>query len=157
MWIKESNYNKKLINQIFMFLNFYLSIIWWFSYMLFLFFKSSEIESLNLTLIVFCIVVGSLVEVLRIYLGYSGNLKSNVLDSAGFLILTTFIQLPVHLYLLISLYNHFYIIHLIIQATALILLPMEIVINYLIIKSSLKERSLQFQMMYNTSNSTKIS
>lgn len=76
MWIKESNYQLKLANQIFLFLNLYTSIAWTLSTFYVLYHNSNELPSLNFPLICFC--VGCPVEGLRIYLGYSGNIRNNV-------------------------------------------------------------------------------
>lgn len=71
-----------------------------------------------------------------------------VLDLAGFLILSAFIEFPVHVYLLLSLYESLYHITLIAQSVQLMLLPLEVSLNFVIVRRSLHERNLQFQMMY---------
>jgi hypothetical protein len=73
------------------------------------------------------------------------------LDLAGFLILTTFIELPIHIYLLLSLFPTLRFLPFLIQTFQLSILPFEIFIDFFIIRSSLHERNLQFQMMM-TSN-----
>ena len=75
-----------------------------------------------------------------------------VLDLAGFLILSTFIEFPVHIYLLLSLYDSLHHITLTVQSVQLILLPIEMFLNFIIIRRSLHERNLQFQMIYGTEN-----
>ncbi|CRK90431.1 CLUMA_CG004192, isoform A [Clunio marinus] len=146
MWVKESNYQLKLANQIFLFVNIFMSIAWILSCFILFYFQSSFLLELNFPLI--CFAIGFPMETLRLYLGYSGNIKNNVLDIAGFLILTTFIELPIHIYLLISLQDMLHRIGFIIQCAQLILLPFEIVLNFIILRYSLHERNLQFQMMY---------
>lgn len=165
MWKKESQFDLKLLNQIFIFINLYSSIVWCIASVVVLYKDSFESASFNFPLICFCI--GCPVEGLRIYLGYSGNIRNDVrraiaklkllsthsfqvLDLAGFLILSTFIELPIHIYWLLSLYNTFYHIAFMIQTMQLILLPIEIIINFIIIRGSLHERNLQFQMMFGT-------
>lgn len=70
-----------------------------------------------------------------------------VVDLAGFLILTCFIQFPIHVYLLISLYESFSTIAFVIQTSVLSFLPFEILINFIIIRKSLRQLKLQYQMM----------
>lgn len=70
-----------------------------------------------------------------------------VVDLAGFLILTCFIQFPIHVYLLLSLYDSFSIIAFVIQTIALSFLPIEILVNFIIIRKSLRQLKLQYQMM----------
>lgn len=79
MWVKESNYQLKLVNQIFLFINLYTSIAWVVSTSIVLYRNTSEeylFSSLNFPLI--CFVIGCPVESLRIYLGFSGNIRNNV-------------------------------------------------------------------------------
>lgn len=76
-----------------------------------------------------------------------------VIDLAGFLILTSFIEFPVHAYLLLSLFDSFSTIAFIIQTISLSFLPFEILIYFIIIRKSLRLRNLQFQMMYNFEDS----
>lgn len=76
MWLKESSYQLKLINQIFLFINLYITSIWFSSVCYVLYHHSASLTSLNFPLI--CFIIGFPVEGLRIYLGYSGNLKNNV-------------------------------------------------------------------------------
>lgn len=78
MWIKESRFQLKLVNQIFLFCNVYTSLAWFVSTCFVLYFETpnDEDSSLNFRLICFCI--GFPVEILRLYLGYSGNIRNNV-------------------------------------------------------------------------------
>lgn len=78
MWVKESRYQLKLVNQIFLFINVNTSIAWFASSCVIIYHKPEDDQDspLNFPLICFCI--GFLVEGLRLYLGYSGNLKNNV-------------------------------------------------------------------------------
>lgn len=78
MWIKESRFQLKLVNQIFLFCNVYTSLAWFASSCFVLYYKApmDEGSSLNFRMICFCI--GFPVEVLRLYLGYSGNIRNNV-------------------------------------------------------------------------------
>lgn len=76
MWQKISNYKIKLVNQILLFLNLYLSTVWFFSICVTIYHLSTETIQLSFPLICFCI--GFPVEILRLYLGYSGNLRNNV-------------------------------------------------------------------------------
>lgn len=70
-----------------------------------------------------------------------------VVDLAGFLILTCFIQFPIHVYLLLSLFDSFSTTAFVIQTIALSFLPFEILINFIIIRKSLRQLKLQYQMM----------
>ena len=105
---KISNYNLKLVNQIFLFSNIWTSLIWVISSYYLLYyqvkidsstlkgfsareiyclpthkvlcyhFQSEKHPNINFTLAGFCIVVSTFIEVVRIYTGYSGNINSDV-------------------------------------------------------------------------------
>lgn len=78
---KISNYNLKLANQILLFLNIWTSLAWAFSSFYLLYYQAEYHTSVNFKLAGFCIVVGAVIEILRIYSGYSGNINSDVSDS----------------------------------------------------------------------------
>lgn len=78
MWVKETNYQLKLVNQIFLFINFNTSIAWFVSTCIVLYHSTTEAFFSTLNFPVICFVIGCPVEGLRIYLGYSGNIKNNV-------------------------------------------------------------------------------
>ncbi|CAG9808496.1 unnamed protein product [Chironomus riparius] len=146
---KISNYRLKLVNQIFLFSNIWTSLIWVISSYYLLYYQSEKHPNINFTLAGFCIVVSTFIEVVRIYTGYSGNINSDILDLAGFLILSVVIQLPIHIYLSISLFEAFYKIQLITQIAQLFLILIQSILNFIIIRKSLHEKNLQFQMMNN--------
>lgn len=79
MWLKESNYGLKLLNQVFLFVNVYTSI-GWISTSCFTLYSNSNSDtnffSLNFPFI--CLCIGCPVEALRLYLGFSANIKNNV-------------------------------------------------------------------------------
>lgn len=75
---KISNYNLKLANQILLFINIWSSLAWSLSSFYLLYYQADYQNSVNFSLVGFCIIVGSVIEIMRLYLGYSGNIKSNV-------------------------------------------------------------------------------
>ncbi|KAG5672380.1 hypothetical protein PVAND_002512 [Polypedilum vanderplanki] len=96
----------------------------------------------------FCIFVSTFIECFRIYSGYAGNINSNLLDTTGFLILSVVIQLPIHIYLTISLYEAFFKFQLFLQIFESLVIFIESCLNFHIVRKSLKEKNLQFQMLY---------
>lgn len=76
MWKKESNYQLNLANQIFLFINLYVSIAWVFSSIWVIYKTSASQETFTLDFPLLCFCIGCPVEGLRIYLGYSGNIRS---------------------------------------------------------------------------------
>lgn len=75
---KISNYDLKLANQILLFFNIWSSLAWTCSSVYLLCYQVEFNESINFSLAGFCVLIGSVIEVLRIYEGYSGNINSNV-------------------------------------------------------------------------------
>ncbi|NXF88336.1 TMM17 protein, partial [Eubucco bourcierii] len=53
-------------------------------------------------ILVTIVVLGSLIEVIRLYLGYMGNLQEKVPELAGFWLLSLLLQLPLILFLLFN-------------------------------------------------------
>lgn len=78
MWLKESNYKLKLFNQILLFINVYTSIGWFASSCYVLYTKTADFELLSLNFPLICFCIGFPVEALRLYLGYSGNIRNDV-------------------------------------------------------------------------------
>lgn len=72
-----------------------------------------------------------------------------ITDNAAFFLITTLVQLPIQSFLLFAFYEYFNKIQLSIQIAMLVLLPFEIILNISNIKSSLKEREMQFVMEFN--------
>lgn len=63
--------------------------------------------------------------------------------------LSSLILLPIQSYLLVTFFQLFNNIQIAVQIFVIFLLSIEIIVNVAIIKSSLKERALKFQMEYN--------
>lgn len=113
-----------------------------------------------MTLSVLALILISPIECLRLYLGYSGNLKDKIPDFAGFWILSTFLQLPMQLYLtFFAPQIQKFIISWCIQLLTVIFLALQIVISFFAIRKVSRERAQLFhlrQLLKNRSSEIKI-
>ncbi|CAD7090202.1 unnamed protein product [Hermetia illucens] len=84
--------------QIFLFVNVYVSAIWLVVHGNYVYEMVNTFGMIQRTLTIMASVIAMPGEVLRLYLGYSGNLGGKISDLAGFWILSTLVQLPIQLY-----------------------------------------------------------
>ncbi|XP_053547656.1 transmembrane protein 17 [Bombina bombina] len=73
---------------------------WWISYVLMLQLKYQLLPEHYKFILVTLLILMSVIEVIRLYLGYSGNLQEKVPELAGFWLLSLLLQLPLVLFLL---------------------------------------------------------
>ncbi|XP_031425811.1 transmembrane protein 17A [Clupea harengus] len=84
--------------QMLMYFNMYFFPFWWTSEMVMLELKFSLLPAYYQCLLVTGVVLLTIFEIMRIYLGYVGNLEEKVPELAGFWLLTFFFQLPILLF-----------------------------------------------------------
>ncbi|KAM4636680.1 transmembrane protein 17 [Discoglossus pictus] len=73
---------------------------WWISDVIMLQLKYPLLPDYYKFILVTLLILMSLIEVIRLYLGYSGNLQEKVPELAGFWLLSLLLQLPLLLFLL---------------------------------------------------------
>ncbi|XP_060113562.1 transmembrane protein 17 isoform X1 [Heteronotia binoei] len=75
---------------------------WWVSSVVMLQLKYPVLPDYYKFILVTIMIISSLIEVIRLYLGYMGNLQEKVPELAGFWLLSLFLQLPLILFLLLN-------------------------------------------------------
>ncbi|NXG75116.1 TMM17 protein, partial [Baryphthengus martii] len=88
--------------QMSLYFNVYYFPFWWLCTAVMLHLKYLALSDYSKFIMVTIMIVASLVEVIRLYLGYMGNLQEKVPELAGFWLLTLLLQLPVILFLLFN-------------------------------------------------------
>ncbi|XP_063184405.1 transmembrane protein 17 [Chroicocephalus ridibundus] len=88
--------------QMSLYFNVYFFPFWWLSTVVMLQLKYSFLSDYYKFILVTIMILASLIEVIRLYLGYMGNLQEKVPELAGFWLLTLLLQLPIILFLLFN-------------------------------------------------------
>ncbi|XP_075391834.1 transmembrane protein 17 [Tenrec ecaudatus] len=91
-----------LVLQMSLYFNTYFFPFWWVSSILMLYMKYSFLPDYYKFIVVTIIILVTLIEVIRLYLGYMGNLQEKVPELAGFWLLSLLLQLPLILFLLFN-------------------------------------------------------
>ncbi|XP_054033265.1 transmembrane protein 17 [Dryobates pubescens] len=85
--------------QMALYFNVYYFPFWWLSTVVMLCLKYQALPDYCKFILVTVVLLGSLVEAIRLYLGYMGNLQEKVPELAGFWLLSLLLQLPLILFL----------------------------------------------------------
>ncbi|NXW88111.1 TMM17 protein, partial [Alopecoenas beccarii] len=88
--------------QMSLYFNVYFFPFWWISTVVMLHLKYPVLSDYYKFILVTIMILVSLIEVIRLYLGYMGNLQEKVPELAGFWLLSLLLQLPVILFLLFN-------------------------------------------------------
>ncbi|XP_010209892.1 PREDICTED: transmembrane protein 17 [Tinamus guttatus] len=88
--------------QMSLYFNVYYFPLWWISTVIILYVKYPVLSDYYKFIVVTVIILASLIEVVRLYLGYMGNLQEKVPELAGFWLLSLLLQLPIILFLLFN-------------------------------------------------------
>ncbi|NWY05342.1 TMM17 protein, partial [Nothoprocta ornata] len=88
--------------QMSLYFNVYYFPLWWISTVVVLYMKYPALSDYYKFIVVTVIILASLIEVVRLYLGYMGNLQEKVPELAGFWLLSLLLQLPIILFLLFN-------------------------------------------------------
>ncbi|KFV87475.1 Transmembrane protein 17, partial [Struthio camelus australis] len=88
--------------QMSLYFNVYFFPLWWLSTVVMLQLKYPVLSDYYKFIVVTVIILASLIEVIRLYLGYMGNLQEKVPELAGFWLLSLLLQLPIILFLLFN-------------------------------------------------------
>ncbi|XP_006863037.1 PREDICTED: transmembrane protein 17-like [Chrysochloris asiatica] len=88
--------------QVSLYFNTYFFPLWWVSSVMMLHMKYSILSDYYKFIVVTIIILVTLIEVIRLYLGYMGNLQEKVPELAGFWLLSLLLQLPLILFLLFN-------------------------------------------------------
>ncbi|XP_057599193.1 transmembrane protein 17 isoform X1 [Hippopotamus amphibius kiboko] len=88
--------------QMSLYFNTYFFPLWWVSSIMMLQMKYSILPDYYKFIVVTIIILITLIEAIRLYLGYMGNLQEKVPELAGFWLLSLLLQLPLILFLLFN-------------------------------------------------------
>ncbi|NWS15522.1 TMM17 protein, partial [Pachyramphus minor] len=88
--------------QMSLYFNVYFFPFWWLSTVVILYLKYPDLSDYYKFILVTIMILASLIEVIRLYLGYMGNLQEKVPELAGFWLLSLLLQLPIILFLLFN-------------------------------------------------------
>ncbi|XP_027309243.1 transmembrane protein 17 [Anas platyrhynchos] len=88
--------------QMSLYFNVYFFPFWWLSSVVMLQMKYAVLSDYYKFILVTVMILASLIEIIRLYLGYIGNLQEKVPELAGFWLLTLLLQLPIILFLLFN-------------------------------------------------------
>ncbi|XP_014820279.1 PREDICTED: transmembrane protein 17-like [Calidris pugnax] len=88
--------------QMSLYFNVYFFPFWWLSAVVMLHVKYPVLSDYYKFILVTIMILTSLIEIIRLYLGYMGNLQEKVPELAGFWLLTLLLQLPIILFLLFN-------------------------------------------------------
>ncbi|NXE81484.1 TMM17 protein, partial [Cochlearius cochlearius] len=88
--------------QMSLYFNVYFFPFWWLSAVVMLHLKYPVLSDYYKFILVTIMILASLIEVIRLYLGYMGNLQEKVPELAGFWLLSLLLQLPIILFLLFN-------------------------------------------------------
>ncbi|OCU02171.1 transmembrane protein 17B [Xenopus laevis] len=133
-----------------------LQMMLYFNAFFFLFWILSEIITLELKfghlsgyyqiLLTTSVVILTMVESLRLYIGYVGNLQEKVPELAGFLILTLLIQLPLILFLLTDNRNVLLPLEFAVHMIYLLFINAEIGVSFLVLKTMTRQFALEYYL-----------
>uniref|UniRef100_H2ZW24 Transmembrane protein 17 n=1 Tax=Latimeria chalumnae TaxID=7897 RepID=H2ZW24_LATCH len=88
--------------QMSLYFNIYYFPFWWVSEVIMLHLKYPVLQDYYRFILVTILILATLIEIIRLYLGYAGNLQEKVPELAGFWLLTLLLQLPLILFLLFN-------------------------------------------------------
>ncbi|KFW05808.1 Transmembrane protein 17, partial [Eurypyga helias] len=88
--------------QMALYFNVYFFPFWWLSAVVMLHLKYPILSDYYKFILVTIMILVSVIEIIRLYLGYMGNLQEKVPELAGFWLLTLLLQLPMILFLLFN-------------------------------------------------------
>ncbi|NXU77860.1 TMM17 protein, partial [Oreotrochilus melanogaster] len=88
--------------QMSLYFNVYFFPFWWLSTVAMLYLKYPVLSDYYKFILVTIMILTSLIEVIRLYLGYMGNLQEKVPELAGFWLLSLLLQLPIINFLLFN-------------------------------------------------------
>ncbi|KAK4876366.1 hypothetical protein RN001_012788 [Aquatica leii] len=143
----ENEVTSNLPLQMALYFNVVFAPIWILILLLFLkdnFYCYTELyKFLTLTVIIAMI----LIELVRLYLGYEGNLRDKIPELAGFWMLSVLLQLPLQAILLCNPYFNLHVIEVIAQSVMFILLVFELIFGYQALKFTSSNQALYYKLM----------
>ncbi|KAL2092268.1 hypothetical protein ACEWY4_012066 [Coilia grayii] len=132
--------------QMLMYFNIYFFPFWWLSEVVMLELKFPLLPAYYQALLVTGVVLLTIFEILRIYLGYVGNLEEKVPELAGFWLLTFFFQLPILLFFVTDEGILIAPLERAVHAVYLLFLLAETLASFLALRNMSRKLTLQFHL-----------
>ncbi|KYB25484.1 transmembrane protein 17 [Tribolium castaneum] len=88
-----------------------------------------------------------LLEMLRLYLGYKGNLEDKIPELAGFWMLSLLLQFPLQGLLLFNPNFKLHVIEIIVQSIMFVMLCIQLVSSYCALKFTAAQQAIYFRIM----------
>lgn len=98
----DNEMSSNLALQMSLYFNTYFFPLWWVGAIMMIHMKYSFLPDYYKFIVITIIVLVTLIEAIRLYLGYMGNLQEKVPELAGFWLLSLLLQLPLILFLLLN-------------------------------------------------------
>ncbi|XP_078522012.1 transmembrane protein 17B-like [Lissotriton helveticus] len=134
--------------QMMLYFNVFYFPFWWVSVITMLELKYEFLPYHYQFLLVTAVVMITVVEGLRLYLGYIGNLQEKVPELAGFLLLSFLLQLPIILFLLTDQEILLLPLEIAVHVVYLVFLASELVTAFFTLKTMTKHLAMQFQLRH---------
>ncbi|XP_049281921.1 transmembrane protein 17-like isoform X2 [Anopheles funestus] len=132
--------------QLLIHINVYFYGIWLVVTIIFLNHEFATVSDIEKILSILSLVVAIPLEVIRLYLGHTGNLMSAIPSFAGFLILSLLIQLPLQIYLLLATHTINHTVATVVQSITILLLVLQIIVGIPAMRKLSAFRRKQFQI-----------
>ncbi|KAG9487850.1 transmembrane protein 17B-like [Eleutherodactylus coqui] len=120
--------------------------IWFVSEIIMLELKYHLLPGYYQFLLITAVTILTLIEVLRLYLGYIGNLHEKVPELAGFLLLTFLIQMPLILFLLTDEKIMILPLEFAVHSIYIIFLKAELLVSFFVLKIMTRQLATQFYL-----------
>ncbi|XP_053556463.1 transmembrane protein 17B-like [Bombina bombina] len=134
--------------QMMLYFNLFYFPFWFLSEIIILELKFHLLSSYYKFLLVTALVVLMVVEILRLYLGYIGNLHEKVPELAGCLLLTFLIQMPLLLFLLTDEQTLILPLEYAVHSIYMIFLNAELVVCFFALKVMTRQLATQFYLQH---------
>ncbi|KAJ7344964.1 hypothetical protein JRQ81_000914 [Phrynocephalus forsythii] len=119
---------------------------WWASSVVMLQLKYPVLPDYYKFILVTVIILTSLIEIIRLYLGYMGNLQEKVPELAGFWLLSLLLQLPLILFLLLNEGLKIQSLERSVSIIFLIFLVFQVVSAFLALKKMVNQLATRFRL-----------
>ncbi|XP_048338877.1 transmembrane protein 17 isoform X2 [Sphaerodactylus townsendi] len=119
---------------------------WWVSSVVMLQLKYPVLPDYYKFILVTIMIITTLIEVIRLYLGYTGNLQEKVPELAGFWLLSLFLQLPLILFLLLNEGLEIQPLERAIHIVFLAFLVFQVAVAFLALKKMVNQLATRFRL-----------
>ncbi|XP_015280456.1 PREDICTED: transmembrane protein 17 [Gekko japonicus] len=119
---------------------------WWVSSVVMLQLKYPVLPDYYKFILVTIMIISSLIEVIRLYLGYMGNLQEKVPELAGFWLLSLFLQLPLILFLLLNEGLRIQPLERAVHIVFVVFLVFQVVVAFLALKKMVNQLATRFRL-----------